>query len=104
MLLVRHLALNAAIGVIAGLFCLAGLLWLDPGGLRALALHADHVWVALPLLASGFAVTFGGCAAATSIMLLPREEGGDTGSPARGTFRAAPEGALIHARVRARRR
>jgi hypothetical protein len=104
MLLLRHLALNAAVGVIAGQFCLAALLWLDPGGLRTLALHADHVWIALPLLAFAFAITFGGCAAATSIMLLPREEAGDTGGPDRRRLRPAPEGGLVPARVRARRR
>lgn len=103
MRLLHHLALNAGLGVLAGLACLAALLWLDPGGLRALALHPDHVGMALPLLGFAFAVTFGGCAAATSIMLLPREEAGGGGHIAPRPGAPAPGGVLAPVQVRARR-
>ena len=76
--LLRLLAVNLAAGCGVALFMLAGLLALNPAGLRDLIL-ADGA-TGLVLLAFGLIVTFGSAAMGSAIMLLGRE-------PRRGTPR-----------------
>lgn len=66
----RLLAINLAAGVAAAILCVAGLLWLDPFGLRPLMLHDASGHIALALLCFGFIITFGSCAMGTAIMRL----------------------------------
>lgn len=71
--LLRLLAINLAIGVCVASLMLAGLLALNPGGLRTLIL-ADHTpGAAFGLLLFGFLITFGSAAMGSAIMALGRK-------------------------------
>jgi hypothetical protein len=84
--LFRLLAINVAIGTAAALLMLAGLMWLNPLGLRDLILADRAGAVAAGLLLFGLVVTFGSTAMGSAIMMLgARESGGDsTRNHARG--------------------
>jgi tetrahydromethanopterin S-methyltransferase subunit E len=73
--ILRDMILPGLAGAIAGLVAVAGLLALDVAHLRALALGTPGGWVALPLLAAGFMVTFGSVAIGATIMFLAGEDG-----------------------------
>lgn len=93
--LVRLLAINLAIGVAVALIMLAGLLALDPGGLRRLILADTAPVTALALLGFGLVITFGSVAMGTAIMALGRSDRpgrGDKSPREAGVFklRAAP--------------
>ena len=83
--LLRLLAVNLAAGCAVALLMLAGLLALNPAGLRDLIL-ADGA-TGLVLLAFGLIVTFGSAAMGSAIMLLGRERPCDT---PRGKAEPAP--------------
>ncbi len=83
--LIRLLAVNLAAGCAVALLMLAGLLALNPAGLRDLIL-ADGA-TGLVLLAFGLIVTFGSAAMGSAIMLLGRERPRDT---PRGKAEPAP--------------
>lgn len=84
--LFRLLAINVAIGMAAALLMLAGLMWLNPLGLRHLILADRAGAVAAGLLLFGLVVTFGSTAMGSAIMMLGKSEsGGDsTRNHARG--------------------
>jgi len=71
--IIRHFLVPGLAGSLAGCACVAGLLALDVGGLRALMLGGPDGWIALPLLAGGFAVTFGSAAIGASVMAIGHE-------------------------------
>jgi len=73
--LFRLLAVNLAIGVSAAVLLLAGLLMLNPHGLRDLILADRSPLTALALLLFGFVVTFGSVAMGTAIMAIGRGDG-----------------------------
>jgi len=70
--LLRLLAINLAIGAIMAALMVGGLVALNAGGLRDLALADGSPGVALALLLLGFFITFGSVAMGTAIMALGR--------------------------------
>ena len=77
--LFRLLAINLAIGIVAALLLVGGLLWLNPGGLRHLIFADASPGTALGLLLFGFVVTFGSTAMGSAIMAMGQREGEDEG-------------------------
>ena len=77
--LFSFLLVNIAVGILASWVLLAGLLYVDIGGLGRLVAGSPDGLVAFGMLAVGFAVTFGGAAAATAVLMM-RYEYDDTGS------------------------
>ncbi len=75
--LVRFLLLHAAIGIGAGWFLLALLLWTDVNGVGTLIWRSDSSLLAVAMLAAGFAITFGGAAAAGAVMMMRFEKDRD---------------------------
>lgn len=76
--LVRFLVRNALLGIAAGWSLLVLLLYTDSLGLGRLVRDSEHGWLAVLMLAAGFAITFGSAAMGTAIFLLrPDEEGED---------------------------
>lgn len=67
--LVRFMVRNAALGIGFGWALLGALLWADVGGLGSLIGHSRLAGPALFLLFGGFAVTFGGAAVSTAVLL-----------------------------------
>ena len=92
--LVRLLAVNLLGGAAAAALMLAGLLALNPQGLRDLILADSGGGVALVMLGCGLLITFGSAAMGTAIMMLGKRR---AGSPPRGR-------AHVAARVRTSRR
>ena len=66
--LCRLLAINLGFGVMLAVLLVAGLLLLNPGGLRHLILTDRSPLVAISLLLFGFIVTFGSAAMGSAIM------------------------------------
>ena len=75
--LVRFLLLHAAIGIGAGWLLLALLLWTNVNGVGALIWTSDSPVLAVGMLAAGFAITFGGAAAAAAVMMIRFENDED---------------------------
>lgn len=71
--LLRLLAVNLAIGICAASVMLAGLLVLNPGGLRTLILADRDTGAAFGLLMFGFLITFGSAAMGSAVMALGRK-------------------------------
>lgn len=72
--MLRFLALNALIGMAAGFAVFAGLMWFDTGGIATRIAHSANPLLPAMLIALPLALTFGGAAAASAIMLLPYEK------------------------------
>jgi acyl-coenzyme A thioesterase PaaI-like protein len=70
----RLLAINLAIGVALAVLLVAGLLVLNPGGLRDLILADRSPLVPIGLLLGGFVVTLGSTAMGTAIMAMGVEQ------------------------------
>lgn len=68
--LLRLLAVNLAIGICVASVMLAGLLVLNPGGLRTLILADRAPGAAFGLLLFGFLITFGSAAMGSAVMAL----------------------------------
>lgn len=68
--LVRFLFLHAAIGVGAGWLLLALLLFTDVSGVGTLIWASESPVLPVTMLAAGFAITFGGAAAAAAVMTM----------------------------------
>lgn len=68
--LLRLLAVNFLIGAAVAVLMLAGLLALNPGGLRTLMLNDHSGAAAFVLLLFGFLVTFGSAAMGSAVMAL----------------------------------
>lgn len=66
----RTMLLPGLAGALAGQVAVAGLLWRDPTGLRALVFNSDAPWLPLTILSVSFAVTFGSAAIGAAIMAL----------------------------------
>jgi hypothetical protein len=98
--LVRFLAGHLAVGIAAGWSVLAVLLWLDVAGLRSLIVGSGDGAIAIAMLATFFALTFGSLAMGTGVMSLARRE---TDGHSRGR-RAAAERLPLPARIAGRRR
>ncbi|MCK9908371.1 hypothetical protein MXD81_04475 [Microbacteriaceae bacterium K1510] len=64
------MAVNLAIGICIASLMLAGLLALNPGGLRTLILADRDTGAAFGLLLFGFLITFGSAAMGSAIMAL----------------------------------
>lgn len=71
--LLRLLAINLAIGIVAAIVMTGGLMWLNPGHLRDLILADRGGAAAFILLLFGLVVTFGSVAMGTAIMALGRK-------------------------------
>jgi len=67
--LVRFILRNIAIGIAIGWSLLAGLLYVDMGGLYSMISHSSYGTTALFLLMGGFAVTFGPAAVASAVLM-----------------------------------
>ena len=65
------LAVNASIGVLAGIGVAASLMWLDVGGLGQRIAHASNPFLPILLITAPLALTFGAAAAASAIMMMP---------------------------------
>ncbi len=96
--LFRLLAVNLAFGMVAAVLMLAGLLALNPHGLRDLILSDRSPAVALGLLLFGFIITFGSVVMGTAIMAIGNEgsSGGNTNFARTGALEG---GAARNARV-----
>lgn len=82
--LVRLLAINLAIGVMAAVLMIGGLLVVNPGRLRDLILHDHSPLLPLGILLFGFLITFGSAAMGAAIMMLGRgDRAGPPGRPRR---------------------
>jgi len=64
--IIRHFLVPGLAGSLAGCACVAGLLALDVGGLRALMLGGPDGWIALPLLAGRLQRFFHSCRGQTA--------------------------------------
>jgi hypothetical protein len=89
--LFRLLAINLALGVSIAALLVAGLLWLDLGGLRHLILADRSPAIALGLLLFGFVVTFGSTVMGTAIMAMGQRKV-EHDEPRSGRRRVAPFG------------
>lgn len=69
-----RIAVDALAGSIAGAICGAAILWFDLFGLGRLIAGDQLPIVGAGMLIVGVALVFGGCAAATGIMLRYRDE------------------------------
>ncbi|TPQ32841.1 hypothetical protein C2U70_20535 [Bradyrhizobium guangdongense] len=82
--LFRLLAINLAIGAVAAMLLVGGLLLLNPGHLRELIFADRAPGVAIGLLLGSFLITFGSTAMGSAIMSQGRKEtdgsGGGGGS------------------------
>ena len=65
------MAINALIGIGAGIAVAAGLIWLDVGGLGERIAHADNKFLPILLITAPLALTFGATAVASAIMMMP---------------------------------
>ena len=74
--LFRLLAINLAIGVFVAVLLVAGLIALDPAGLRDLIVADRSPGVAIGLLLFGFLITFCSVAMGTAIMAIGQGDGG----------------------------
>jgi hypothetical protein len=72
--LLRLFIINGTFGILMGTVMAGMLIFLDIQGLGELSLHNKDGAVAIALLAAGLAITFGGAAIATAIMLLDWDE------------------------------
>ena len=72
--LFRLLAINLAIGAVAALLLVGGLLLLNPGHLRELIFADRAPGVAIGLLLGSFLITFGSTAMGSAIMSQGRKE------------------------------
>ena len=72
--LLRFLAENAAIGVMAAATVTYLIVKFDAFGIGTLAERSSSGWLAIGLLFAGFSVTFGSLAMGTAIFLLPKDE------------------------------
>ncbi len=75
--LVRFLVVHTGIGIGAGWFLLALLLWTDVNKVGTLIWTSDSPALAVAMLAAGFAITFGGAAAAAAVMMGRFENDGE---------------------------
>lgn len=92
-ILIRFLILNALIGVAIGWGLVAGLLWLDAGGLGTLVLRSDSPILAVAVLGVFFSITFGSVAMGTAVMTQLRDDkpgGGKRSRIARSRREAGP--------------
>jgi hypothetical protein len=72
--LLRLFAVNGLFGVMMGVVMAILLITLDIHGLGGLSWQDPEGMIAIALLGSGFAITFGGAAIATAIMLIDTDE------------------------------
>jgi len=72
--LLRLLAINCAIGIFAGWTLLAVLILSDTASLMTLICASNSPAVPIAMLATGFAVTFGGAAMGVAVMLHNDDE------------------------------
>ena len=73
--LLRLLAVNLAIGASAALLMFAGLVWLNPSGLRDLIVADRSPATAFILLLFGLIITFGSAAMGSAIMMRGQDDG-----------------------------
>jgi hypothetical protein len=80
--LLKHLARNLVMGIVAGWITLALLLVTNTNGLQDVVFGASSPLLPLVLLIFGFSLTFGSLSMGASIMMMPYEgdEGNDRGS------------------------
>lgn len=80
--LLRLLGINLAIGASAAVLMFAGLVWLNPHGLRDLMLADRSPATAVALLSFGLLITFGSAAMGSAIMMCGWNDGrGDQRRP-----------------------
>ncbi|MEZ5845065.1 MAG: hypothetical protein R3D27_15195 [Hyphomicrobiaceae bacterium] len=72
--MLRFLAINCAVGTLVAVMFVAGLFWLNVGGLRDVLLQTHEPVTAVILLTAGCIITFGSAAMGTAVMLLPRDK------------------------------
>ncbi|MBR0714460.1 hypothetical protein [Bradyrhizobium liaoningense] len=77
--LFRLLAINLAIGAVAAVLLVGGLLLLNPGHLRELIFADRAPGVAIFLLLGSFLITFGSTAMGSAIMSQGRKDDDDKG-------------------------
>jgi hypothetical protein len=69
--MLRFMAINALIGIGAGIGVAAALIWLDVGGLGTRIAHSDNPFLPILLITAPLALTFGAAAAASAIIMMP---------------------------------
>ena len=65
------MAINALYGICIGLVVAGALIWFDVGGLGTTIAHAANPFLPILLIAAPLALTFGGAAAGSAIMIMP---------------------------------
>lgn len=65
------LAINAAFGMVLGLFVASALFWFNLYGLGTLITRSETPVLSFALIAFPLALTFGGAVTASAIMLMP---------------------------------
>jgi hypothetical protein len=76
---VRYMLVHWALGIGAGVFCAASLLWINPLGIRDLMFRSPDWPLFLMLLFVSFAATFGGLVCGAAVMFpedREKDEGG----------------------------
>ncbi|WP_029029459.1 hypothetical protein [Salinarimonas rosea] len=100
--LIRLFVMNGFLGIGFGMAIAAVLVAVDFRGVATLALTDPNGFVAVILLAFGLAVTCGGAAIATAVMLLPWEDDDNEGGSGGGGGRFDEDGGLELRPVRVR--
>ena len=81
--LFRLLLINGFWGCGLGLGAVIGVLALDLGQLRTLISGSNEAGLAIALLCGGMVVTFGSVVMASAIMMIPKEEDDQGGTPSK---------------------
>jgi hypothetical protein len=107
--LIRFLFGHMLVGIAVGWIILGAIFWLDVASLRTLIGQTGAGWIAVPVMAILFAITFGSLAMGTGVMLLPKDDDDDDDAaagpgPRRAPHRPAVSVAPVPARARAPRR
>jgi len=79
--LLRFLAINMAIGTVAGWAFLAALLWFDVGGLSTLVLAASDKYLAIAMMMIAIMITWGSLAMGTALFMIPKDPRDMAGGP-----------------------
>ncbi|TAD88111.1 MAG: hypothetical protein EAZ99_14880 [Alphaproteobacteria bacterium] len=95
--LFQFLAVHMAIGIAIGWAALGAMLAFDMGGIRTLIWASSWRWIALAMLAIGFAVTFGSVSMGMAVMGKGDDDDGPPGGKRERTV-SAREPVAVRAR------
>jgi len=101
--LFRLLASHLALGVVAAVIVVGGLLIADAHGIRTLMARSQEGVLVLAIMFFGFVVTFGSAAMGAAVMMMPSRDGRGGGGSRRTADAPALQRVPVEAVVRRRR-